>query len=75
MRTGDKRISEMGLAAAKAEFCEQFLAKTGNEWEDRAHFRKQPRMFDLVDVAYDGGDDEGSNLPCVVLQHDVALAI
>lgn len=63
---GDKRIAEMGLAAAKAEFCEHFLAKTGNAWEDRANFKKQPRMFDLVDVAYDDDAADSSRLPYVL---------
>ena len=65
-RQGDKRISEMGLAAAKAEFCEHFLVKTGNEWEDRENFKKQPRMFDLVDVAYDDSADDSTNLSYVI---------
>ena len=64
-RQGDKRISEMSLAAAKAEFCEHFLAKTGNEWENRANFRKQPRMVDWVDVAYDDGANDSAQLAYV----------
>ena len=75
-RQGDKRISEMSLAAAKTEFCEHFLAKTGNEWANRANFQKQPRMFDLVDVAYDDGANDSTHLPygfsCLTLCDDAS---
>jgi hypothetical protein len=56
-RQGDTRSAKMTLTQAKAEFERHFLEKTGNEWADRGSFRKKPRCFDLVDVAY---DDAGS---------------
>lgn len=56
---GSNKLQEHAtLQDALLEFKSVFLDKTGNEWESRKHFVKQPKHFDIIEM--DLMQDEGS---------------
>ena len=60
---GDTKLTEYSsVQAAKKEFAKTYKDKTGNEWEQRNSFQKQPGKFMQIDVDYsaDTGDSAAS---------------
>lgn len=55
---GNKKVEKFSnLYEAKNSFEEQYLDKTGNDWEDRDNFVKRPNRYYPLDIDY-GEDDE-----------------
>ena len=60
--TGDSRIYEKRSAKTAIEFFEEkFLAQTGNEWDNRDHFKKLPGKYYMVELEGNEIIDEASN--------------
>lgn len=56
---GEKTETFYSRESCKAAFMEQFVEKTGNDWNDRMNFKKQAGMFNYVEIDY-GYDDSNT---------------
>lgn len=56
------------LQDALLDFKSVFLEKTGNEWDQRKNFVKQPKLFNIIEIDYmqDNGDEQSTKKVCVL---------
>lgn len=63
---GNKLEEHSTLQDALLNFKGVFMEKTGNEWEKRKNFMKQPKLFNIIEIDYLQDTVDGENTKKVI---------